>query len=81
MNVHTRWEDKGMDTRCVAWAREFADAAGKFATGGVYVNFISEGEQRVANAFGENSGRLAKVKKVYDPDNFFRTNQNILPAR
>lgn len=80
LNVHTRWEDPSMDSRCVDWARKFADDTGRFATGGVYVNFISDGEQRVPNAFGENYQRLAKVKKAYDPDNFFRTNQNIKPS-
>jgi FAD/FMN-containing dehydrogenase len=80
LNVHTRWEDKGHDTMCVEWARKFADATARFATGGVYVNFISEGEQRVPAAFGENYQRLEKVKKAYDPDNFFRVNQNIKPG-
>jgi FAD/FMN-containing dehydrogenase len=80
LNVHTRWEDPSTDSRCIDWARKFSDDMGRFATGGVYVNFISEGEQRVPNAFGENYQRLAKVKKAYDPDNFFRTNQNIKPS-
>ncbi len=79
MNVHTRWEDKGLDAGCIEWARKFFDVSAKFATGGVYVNFISEGEERVPNAFGGNLERLAKLKKKYDPTNFFRTNQNIQP--
>ena len=79
MNVHTRWEDAGDDDKCVAWAREFYEATEPFATGGVYVNFISEGEERVASAYGANYDRLAKVKAKYDPENFFRLNQNIVP--
>ena len=79
MNVHTRWEDKGLDTKCVDWARKFFDVSAQYATGGVYVNFISEGEERVPNAFGVNYERLGKLKKKYDPNNFFRTNQNIQP--
>jgi FAD/FMN-containing dehydrogenase len=80
MNVHTRWEDKNLDDMCVEWARKFSDETGKFATGGVYVNFISEGENRVNSAFGSNYDKLAKLKKKYDPDNFFKTNQNIKPS-
>ncbi len=80
MNVHTRWEDPSLDGKCIAWAKEFFEASGKFATGGVYVNFISEGEERVASAFGANYDRLAKLKKKYDPTNFYRMNQNIRPA-
>ncbi len=80
MNVHTRWEDPGADDTCVGWAREFYDATLPFATGGVYVNFLSEGEEdRIENAYGANFSRLAEVKATYDPDNFFRLNQNIRP--
>jgi len=80
MNVHTRWEKPEEDDRCVAWARQFYEATEPFATGGVYVNFVSEGEERVADAYGSNYARLAKAKTQYDPENFFRLNQNIAPA-
>ena len=50
------------------------------ATGGVYVNFISEDEDRIQGAYGANYARLAKVKAQYDPDNFFNQNQNVRPA-
>jgi FAD/FMN-containing dehydrogenase len=79
MNVHTRWESPADDKRCVAWARGFFDAAAPFATGGVYVNFIPEDEQRVPNAYGANYDRLKQLKKTYDPKNLFRANQNIAP--
>ena len=80
MNVHTRWDETHEDRDCIGWAREFFDATKRFATGGVYVNFISEDEERVDGAYGDNYARLAKVKSVYDPDNFFRVNQNIRPG-
>ena len=81
MNVHTRWQERSQDQACVAWAREFFDATAPFATGGVYVNFISEGEDRVQAAYGANYDRLARLKRKYDPDNLFSTNQNVAPAR
>lgn len=80
MNVHTRWEDRSMDTMCIDWARKLFDKTAPYSTGGVYVNFISEGEDRVEAAFGANFEQLAKVKRKYDPDNFFRVNQNIKPV-
>ena len=80
MNVHTRWEDRSMDNTCIDWAKKLFDLTAPYSTGGVYVNFISEGEDRVEAAFGENFEQLAKVKRKYDPDNFFRVNQNIKPV-
>jgi FAD/FMN-containing dehydrogenase len=78
--VHTRWENSVDDTRCIEWSKELFDKTATYSTGGVYVNFISEGENRVAAAFGSNYEQLAKIKSKYDPENFFRVNQNILPA-
>jgi FAD/FMN-containing dehydrogenase len=47
----------------------------------VYVNFLmDEGEERIRQAYGaEKYDRLKALKRKYDPDNFFRLNQNILP--
>ncbi len=80
MNVHTRWQRPADDERCIAWAREFFDRTARFATGGVYVNFISEGEDRVRAAYGANYERMVQLKKLYDPANLFRLNQNVAPA-
>jgi FAD/FMN-containing dehydrogenase len=51
------------------------------ALGSVYVNFMTGEEgDRVKAAYGPNYERLAEVKRRYDPDNVFRSNQNIMPA-
>ena len=81
MNVHGRWDDPATDEQCIAWCRELFGAAAPHATGGVYVNFMTEEErERVPSAYGESLQRLREVKRVYDPGNLFRMNQNILPA-
>ena len=81
LNVHGRWADPAKDAVCSGWARQFFGAATPFATGGVYVNFLTQEEQeRVPAAYGSNYARLAALKKKYDPDNVFRVNQNIKPA-
>jgi FAD/FMN-containing dehydrogenase len=81
MNVHTRWEDPSGDERCIAWAREFFEAAKPHAAGSVYINFMTEDEApRIAEAYGANYARLAQVKQKYDPQNLFHSNQNIRPA-
>lgn len=81
MNVHTRWEKPKEDDTCIAWAREFFDAATPHATGGVYLNFMPEDEgNRVEAAFGSNYKRALELKRKYDPTNIFRLNQNIDPS-
>jgi len=81
MNVHGRWDTAEQDDACVSWSRAFFEAARPYASGGVYVNFMSEDESdRVAAAYGPNYERLARIKQRYDPDNLFHLNQNIRPA-
>ncbi|MCK5653450.1 MAG: FAD-binding oxidoreductase [Gemmatimonadetes bacterium] len=81
MNVHGRWQDAGDDELCVGWSRELFDAATPHATGGVYVNFMTEEESdRIRAAYGPSYDRLVKLKAKYDPDNLFRLNQNIRPG-
>jgi len=81
MNVHCRWENSADDERCIRWARDFFKASAPFASGGVYVNFLTADEgDRVRSAYGPNYDRLAQVKRRYDPDNLFHMNQNITPT-
>jgi FAD/FMN-containing dehydrogenase len=49
---------------------------------GAYVNFlVDEGPERVHDAYPDGTfGRLAEIKRRYDPENLFRLNQNIPPA-
>jgi hypothetical protein len=48
---------------------------------GVYVNTLgSDGHRHIREAYGPNYDRLARIKAQYDPENFFRMNQNIEPA-
>jgi FAD/FMN-containing dehydrogenase len=63
------------------WVRNFWSALAPYHTS-VYVNFLmEEGEERVRQAYGaEKFERLRALKRKYDPDNFFRLNQNIPPA-
>jgi FAD/FMN-containing dehydrogenase len=80
MNVHARWDDPKQDKACIAWAREFFEATKSYASGGAYVNFMTADEtERVTSAYGANYQRLARIKKHYDPHNFFHVNQNIRP--
>jgi len=63
------------------WAKAYHNALHPFSAGGGYVNFMmEEGEDRVRASYGGNYDRLAEAKAKYDPENFFRVNQNIRPA-
>ncbi len=80
LNALGRWKDREEDSACTAWTRAVFDSMTPYATGGVYVNFISEDESRVGAAYGANYGRLSTLKRRYDPTNLFRINQNVTPA-
>ena len=62
------------------WVREFWSALRPWHEG-VYVNFLGdEGAERVRQSYGSKKyERLQALKRKYDPDNFFRINQNISP--
>jgi FAD/FMN-containing dehydrogenase len=62
------------------WVRDFWSALRPWHEG-VYVNFLgNEGAERVRQSYGsEKYERLQALKRTYDPDNFFRLNQNIPP--
>ena len=63
------------------WAKDYYDALHPFGAGGAYVNFMmEEGEDRIRATYRGNYERLASIKAKYDPQNFFRVNQNIRPA-
>jgi FAD/FMN-containing dehydrogenase len=62
------------------WSRNFWSELEPYHTS-VYVNFLmDEGEDRIREAYGPaRYDRLKQLKRTYDPDNFFRINQNIPP--
>jgi FAD/FMN-containing dehydrogenase len=63
------------------WCVDYWEATHPYSMGGAYVNFMmEEGQERVRTTYGANYDRLAQIKAKYDPDNFFRINQNIQPA-
>jgi hypothetical protein len=62
------------------WVRNFWSALEPWQTT-AYINFLDDaGEDRIKAAYGpEKYERLKALKRKYDPDNFFRLNQNIPP--
>jgi FAD/FMN-containing dehydrogenase len=67
--------------KIMEWAQSYWQAVHPHSAGGSYINFMmEEGEERIRATYGDNYVRLQQVKTKYDPDNFFRVNQNIRPA-
>jgi len=78
------WNDPAGNGGNIAWVRNAWQEIEKFGTGSTYLNFGGRADEGmdagVVDAFGRNLRRLAGVKAIYDPANFFRRNNNILPA-
>jgi FAD/FMN-containing dehydrogenase len=80
-SILNAWQDAADDVRNTAWTRAFGDALNAHATGAAYVNYMTgdEGAERIRSTYQANLDRLIEVKRKYDPDNFFNSNQNIRP--
>jgi hypothetical protein len=76
------WSDASADAGNISWARGLFNQLRPAMKPGVYVNFMSGDEQdRVPEAYQERWDRMVMVKSYYDPNNFFRLNQNVRPQQ
>jgi len=84
VSIDGMWSDAADDVANVAWVRDTWNAVKEYGTGEVYLNFTGRADEApdagVDSALGRNMARLAEIKAKYDPDNFFRVNDNIAPA-
>ena len=88
LGIEANWEpskdDASKDDAAnVAWARACVADLRAFSDGSQYLNFpgfYEEGEKTLRATFGKQYERLVALKNKYDPDNFFRLNQNIKPS-
>jgi FAD/FMN-containing dehydrogenase len=81
MTIDAVWREPSASGASIAWVQNFWEAVRPHSTGRVYVNFLGqEGQDRVRAAYGAAKyERLRTLKRKYDPTNFFRMNQNIVP--
>jgi FAD/FMN-containing dehydrogenase len=83
-NLHylSLWSDPADTEVNVGYTRGIAAAMKPWSTGRVYLNFLGEeGPDRVAAAYGPAKfARLQHLKRAWDPENVFSSNQNIPPA-
>ncbi|MGA8501023.1 MAG: BBE domain-containing protein [Candidatus Sulfotelmatobacter sp.] len=82
LNLLANWSEPSADTGNVAWIRGIFNKLRPAMKPGVYINFMSGDEQdRVPEAYHERWDRIVAVKSHYDPNNFFRLNQNVPPRK
>jgi hypothetical protein len=82
INLLANWSELSDDNANIAWIRNLFNQLRPSMAPGVYVNFMSGDEDdRVPEAYRERWDRLVQVKSHYDPNNFFRLNQNIPPKK
>lgn len=80
IGIEAQGLDPAENERHIGWARNFARALEAFTGSGYLLNFLhEEGDEIVRQVFGSNYARLTQIKAKYDPENFFRNNQNIVP--
>jgi FAD/FMN-containing dehydrogenase len=83
-SIDSIWSAPSEDDLNIAWTRDFWTRMKPHSQEGrIYLNFPGfgeEGENLVRRSYGGNFGKLAAIKKKYDPGNIFRFNQNIPPA-
>ncbi len=73
--------DPSNANKITKWCKDYWEALHPYSAGGAYSNFMmDEGQERVKASYKHNYDRLTKIKKKYDPDNFFSVNQNIKPS-
>lgn len=83
LSIDGAWKDPAESERNIAWIRNFWEDMQPYSNGGFYLNFSGFGEGNHdlwQTCHDTNYERLAKVKRIYDPVNIFRINQNIRPA-
>ena len=82
INLLANWSEASADAVNISWIRGLFNKLRPAMKPGVYVNFMSGDEQdRVPEAYQERWERMVAVKSHYDPNNFFRLNQNVPPRK
>jgi len=80
LGLFSGWIESEDDEKNINWTRELYNKMTPFTSGGTYSNYLDNDDSaKVSSSFGSNYSRLQEVKNKYDPKNFFRLNQNIIP--
>jgi hypothetical protein len=82
MNLLASWSEASADAGNISWIRGLFHKLRPAMKPGAYINFMSGDEQdRVPEVYQERWDRMVTIKSRYDPNNFFRLNQNVPPRK
>jgi FAD/FMN-containing dehydrogenase len=83
-SIDGNWEDPSDNAANIAWVRDSFKQVSPYSNGVTYTSFTGQADETASalttHAYGANMERLQRIKAVYDPDNFFRLNPNVIPA-
>jgi FAD/FMN-containing dehydrogenase len=82
VDADTSWTDAAADDERMTWVRTMMAILEPDTVPGRYVNEMpdSSPEETLAIYGAETYGRLAELKRTWDPENVFRLNHNVTPA-
>lgn len=81
VSVWPGWSDPADDDEMIAWGRDAYAAIAPFHDGGLYANYLDRDDaDQLDAAFRGNHDRLLAVKRTWDPDDVFGTNQFVTLA-
>jgi hypothetical protein len=84
LSIDAIWSGPEDDAANIGWVRQLWSTMRPFSNGRLYLNFLAADDDDhgvVRDGIGAATyERLARIKAKYDPTNFFRLNQNIVPA-
>ena len=78
-NIIASWQKAPDDEAHIAWGRATREALRDFFLDTTYVNFATENGDASRMYGARRYARLQEVKRIWDPTNLFRLNQNIAP--
>jgi FAD/FMN-containing dehydrogenase len=76
--INAGWDDPTRGETSMQWVDDTWGVMNVISGEGAYINYLSSGRPAaVRTSYGANYERLARIKKQYDPSNFFHRNRNI----
>lgn len=82
LRVACQWSDPAESERRFAWNEAWRQMCRPQAGESLYANYQTYATAAGARSiYGTNHDRLGKLKARHDPDNVFRRNANVVPAR